>query len=162
MEPPSDSPLLPPHGITASLDAATRQRLAAKGIFQDVKKGHTLVAQGEVHNRLFVLLEGEAVVTCYSPGQVIEIARLKAGDSIGEMSVMDPRPGSADVTLTSDGSIWSITRDDFFAFIHEDKDAGIALLLALAAELTGHLRHDDAKMLRQFEYQKDYYRANDY
>lgn len=164
MDSPSDiSPsTLPSHGLTGALSEAGRARLAAKGVFQSVKKGHTLVAQGEAQDRLFILLSGEVAVTCFAPGHIIEIARLGEGVSIGEMSVIDPRPASADVTFTTPGEMWSLHRDDFFAFLHEDHENGLALLLAVAQIMAGRLRVNADKMLKQSESQRAFYEWGDY
>ncbi len=61
-------------------------------------KGEKLIAEGEVTDRLFMLLKGKVDVV--KSGKMI--ARLNAGDFIGEMSFMSNNTASADVIATEE------------------------------------------------------------
>ncbi len=63
--------------------------------FQTVK-GERLIAEGDVTDRLFILLEGK--VNIVKSGEVI--TSLDSGDLIGEMSFMSKNPASADAIAT--------------------------------------------------------------
>lgn len=63
--------------------------------FQTVK-GKLLIAEGEITDRLFILLEGK--VKIIKSGRTI--ATLGSGDLIGEMSFMSKEPASADAIAT--------------------------------------------------------------
>jgi hypothetical protein len=63
--------------------------------FQTVK-GERLIAEGEVTDRLFILLEGKVNIVKSGEG----ITSLDSGDLIGEMSFMSKNPASADAIAT--------------------------------------------------------------
>ena len=61
-------------------------------------KGEKLIGEGEVTDKLFILLEG--TVDVVKSGK--KIARLNAGDFVGEMSFMSNNTASADVIATKE------------------------------------------------------------
>ncbi len=64
----------------------------------EIVKAEQLIGEGEVTDRLYILLEGKVDVV--KSGKMI--ARLNAGDFIGEMSFMSNNTASADVIATEE------------------------------------------------------------
>lgn len=60
-----------------------------------------IVKEGNVGNQMYVILEGEAMVSKRGRDGEIELARLFATDSFGEMSLADNEARSATVTAVS-------------------------------------------------------------
>ncbi len=59
--------------------------------------GETIIHEGEMSNELYVLVEGELVVSTTQNGLTVELARIKAGDVAGELALLDNAPRIADV-----------------------------------------------------------------
>ena len=62
------------------------------------KRGESIVEQGKKSNSLFIILTGRArVVTTELRGREVILATMQPGDYIGEMSLIDSEPYSAEV-----------------------------------------------------------------
>ena len=73
--------------------------------------GEAVVRQGEAGGSLFVVIRGEAAVTLASAGG--EVARLRAGDVFGEMSLLTGEPRTATVTAIRDCDLLEIDSEGF-------------------------------------------------
>ena len=72
--------------------------IAVNGTRKVVKRGETIISMGKHTSSIYIILDGEVSVTVNDIG---EIARLKSGEILGEMSLVDANPPSASViTLT--------------------------------------------------------------
>lgn len=80
----------------------------------DVKKGDVIVKQGDPGNYYYVLTEGQARVT-----RTIELAKLDAGTSFGEEALIAESKRNASVTMTTDGNIMRLSKEDFDELLKE-------------------------------------------
>ena len=62
-------------------------------------KSKTILFQGEIANRLFIVRDGSVVITTKNKGQKMVLAELKSPSYFGEISLL--RPMSATATATS-------------------------------------------------------------
>jgi CRP/FNR family cyclic AMP-dependent transcriptional regulator len=98
-----------------------------------VTVGTKLIQQGPSDTDLFLILDGAFSIEI--DGRIV--ARMTAGEYVGEMSIVDPRmPRSASVTATSDSIVARITEPDFSALA----DRFPQLWRRIALELAGRLR----------------------
>ncbi len=79
-----------------------------------VKKGETIVQQGEQGNTFYVLTDGQAKVT-----RTIELAELQAGASFGEESLVSGGERNASITMKSDGILMKLSKKDFDHLLKE-------------------------------------------
>ena len=96
---------LPASGITEHFSDEARAALAGYGEFITVEANQNLIDEGSDLNRLYILASGELSVRRQGQHQEAELARLKPGDTFGEISVFDPGPTSASVRPTQATSI---------------------------------------------------------
>lgn len=80
----------------------------------NVKKGEAIVHQGEPGDSFYVLTDGNAQVT-----RTIELAELKAGASFGEESLVSGGQRNASVTMTTDGVLMRLSKQDFDHLLKE-------------------------------------------
>jgi CRP-like cAMP-binding protein len=73
-----------------------------------VQEGDVVVNQGEPGDYYYVLTEGNARVT-----RTIELAELEAGNSFGEEALVSGSVRNASVTMTSDGMLMRLSKEDF-------------------------------------------------
>jgi len=73
--------------------------------------GESIVRQGDAGRSLFVILRGEASVT--ASGAEGEVARLKSGDVLGEMSLLTGEARNATVTAETDCDVLEIDAEGF-------------------------------------------------
>ena len=154
---------LPDSGPFGELDAETRARLAAAGKFEVMPNGSAVAVQGEPHKTLSVVVDSLKKISCHAHGDTVHLADLGTGETVGEMSVIDPRPSSANAVVSGGPAlIWSISADAFDAFVERDPKLGSQILKAIAKELCQRLRHNAESMLNREVTVRDHYREMDY
>jgi rhodanese-related sulfurtransferase len=79
-----------------------------------VKDGDVIVRQGDAGDFYYVLTEGGAQVT-----RTVELATLKAGASFGEEALVADTKRNATITMTSDGMLMRLSKDDFNELLRE-------------------------------------------
>ena len=79
-----------------------------------VKKDETIIEQGSPGDFYYVLTEGEALVT-----RTVELASLGAGASFGEEALIAGTKRNASVTMTTDGQLMRLAKDDFNELLKE-------------------------------------------
>ena len=84
------------------LTAGTKRFVPAEGV---------LIQQGVPVDAVFILLEGTLAVWLRSRrGPEKELARLSAGEIVGEMSFVDARPPSATVKAMADSTVFALSK----------------------------------------------------
>jgi CRP-like cAMP-binding protein len=73
--------------------------------------GESIVRQGDAGRSLFAIVRGEAAVTV--AGTEGEVARLRAGDVLGEMSLLTGEARNATVTAATDCELFEIDAEGF-------------------------------------------------
>jgi diguanylate cyclase (GGDEF)-like protein len=129
--------------LVSSVAAASESRL--------MSRGERLILAGSANDRLHVIVSGTVVVRV--PGSDDEYVRLGAGDCVGELSIIDGRPATADVVAEESTVVLSIARDQLWAAIDSSAELARNLLRVLA----GRVRYDDSvlaetsRLTRYFE-----------
>lgn len=109
------------------------------GRYQTVPANTVLIQEGRPVSALFIALDGAFAITASALGGQ-EIARLGAGDIVGEMSFIDARPPSATVTAVSAASILAIDRGRLQARLNYDAGFAARFYRAIAVFLSERLR----------------------
>jgi CRP-like cAMP-binding protein len=111
--------------------------LTDRGVRRDLAPGTTLIEAGEAIDNIYVVLEGEFAVTARGGG---ELARLGAGEIVGEMSFVDASPPAADVTAIGPGRVLGVPRDQLEGRLAEDPEFAARFFRAIAMMLSDRLR----------------------
>ncbi len=74
-------------------------------------KGEVIISQGEMGVSAFLIQSGDVVVYTEGDGKRVELARMGAGQIIGEMALVVDAPRSASVQALTDCSLIVITRE---------------------------------------------------
>jgi CRP-like cAMP-binding protein len=104
-----------------------------------VRSGTTLLVEGEQGDSMFVLLSGQAEVK--KAGK--RIAKLHAGEVVGELAALSKGPRNATVTMISDGEVATIGRRELRRMIEGAPDFAQKLLETLA----NRIRELDKKLV---------------
>ena len=159
----NEKDLLPPIGFLADLDSGALARLACAGLFVTRPRGALLAVQGRPHHAMALVLSGQVSVSVHAHGDRVELATLKRGDVVGEMSIIDPRVASATARVTDESAhLWIIERDAFDEFIQHEPHNGLTLLKALGKVLCKRVRCDSELMLRKAEEMRSHFLDMDY
>lgn len=98
-------------------------------------EGTYLTREGQAGGLMFVIVEGTADVVSgdrADGGQPRVIGHLKAGDVVGELSLIDGQARSASVVATSPVHVLEMARDDFQKLVHRSPKFVKALLRSLS------------------------------
>ena len=113
--------------------------LTQAGVAKQLAAGARLIEEGTAIRCIYFLLDGEARVTKAGNGQT-DVARLRAGDMIGEMSFIDASLPSASVTTSVDSTVMEISRHTLEHKLRADSGFASRFFRALAMLLSDRLR----------------------
>lgn len=100
------------------------------------KRGETLVQQGQRSEELFIILTGRArVLASGGGGREVILASIRAGEHIGEMSLIDGSVHSATVTAEVQTDVLVLGREDFMRCLPERDTMAFAMLHSLVRRL---------------------------
>lgn len=104
-------------------------------------EGAVLIRQGVPVDAVFILLEGGLSVWLQPRrGAEREIARLKAGEIVGEMSFLDARPPSATVKAIEDTTVFALPKSLLTTKLADDSGLAARFYRALAIYLSTTVR----------------------
>jgi CRP-like cAMP-binding protein len=85
------------------------------------KSGDVVVKQGSEGDYFYVLTRGNCLVTRETPlnKEGIKLAELVVGDTFGEEALISEAKRNATVTMTTDGSVMRLGKDDFKRLLNE-------------------------------------------
>ena len=85
------------------------------------KSGDVVVKQGTEGDYFYVLTRGKCLVTRETPlnKEGIKLAELAVGDTFGEEALISDAKRNATVTMTADGSVMRLGKDDFNKLLNE-------------------------------------------
>ncbi|WP_243059189.1 MFS transporter [Nocardioides sp. SR21] len=119
---PPAVPLLESVPMFAPLSPDTIERLARKLVHFEVPAGSTIITEGQVSDRFFIIESGTVAV---SHGDRV-VRHEEAGDFFGEIGLLRDVPRTATITADSDTVLLALERDDFLAAVTGQDDARMA------------------------------------
>jgi CRP-like cAMP-binding protein len=141
-----DKPELPALGIIAGMAADDRRLLSDYGEFLPVQKDSDLITEGQNQDSLYFVISGVLHVHSTKNNKRTLIARIAAGETIGEVNLFDPGTASANVTAQEFSQVWRATREDISAFLEAYPQATGRLLIGMVAEMSRRIRHMNQKL----------------
>jgi hypothetical protein len=117
-------------------------KIAEVCIEREYSKGEYIVKQGESGLGLFFITTGRVKVEIDRNGAKAIVAQLQSEDFIGELSIIDNKPRSANVICLEDTGCLLLTRDSFSKLINKYPEISIQMAKALA----GRIRAANDKM----------------
>lgn len=128
--------MLPDDSLFGACRADQLEDLLSFASQHDMKKGQTLMLQGDPGDQVLLLLSGNAKVTMVAQnGREIVLDYVDPGSLLGEIAVLDGGARSASVVAISAGSYLRLTRAAFEAFVERQPGIAWRLLRELARRL---------------------------
>ena len=128
--------------ILGILDDEDANWLASNGKARRISAGTVIIQQGVPSSSVFILIDGKLVVHSAK----IEIAKLFAGEIVGEISFVDSRPPSATVTAATDSQVLEIDKVALRNKLQKDLGFASRFYLSLATFLADRLRVATARL----------------
>ena len=117
--------------LFADLEKRDLTQIASSFKAREYAAGDTLATEGEGGVGFFLIESGEATVSVRGR----EIARLKAGDSFGEVALIDDGARTATVTADTDMVCYGMSFWEFRPIVESSSQIAWKLLQALAKKL---------------------------
>ena len=114
--------------------APIRRELAATAPKRTLAAGDVVIRQGAPGEHVYVLLSGELAVTLGDPSSE-PIAVIKAGETVGELGVLEGSVASANVVAKSACELLSLDEEAFWSLTHKSHAFAINLIVKLAERL---------------------------
>ena len=105
--------------------------------------GEVIIQENDLGDTAYVITQGQVEVSKQQDGKKVHLAYLGAGETFGEMSMIDEKPRSATVAAVTETLVGEIRRDDFFNSFQTDPKVALQLLKVLFERL----RQADASIL---------------
>ena len=114
------------------VDLKQAASIAEEELFSD---GEELAHEGEVGDVMFIIASGEVRVCSVQDGKEMEIARRKAGDVVGEMSIIGREPRMASLVAVGDVRVLCIDQKSFEGLLRERPDVSWSVIQVLSKRL---------------------------
>lgn len=135
-DPGNMAEILARSGIVQGVEPAAVSALIAQLQPMDFPRGHTIFAEGEPGDRLFIIVSGKVKIGRRSPdGRENLITILGPSDMFGELAIFDPGPRTSSVTTINEVRAVSMDREALRAWIVGRPEIAEQLLRVLARRL---------------------------
>ena len=128
--------------ILGILDDSDANWLASHGKPRHLSAGTVIIEQGVPVDSVFIVIDGQLLVHSGS----VEVARLLAGEIVGEISFVDSRPPSASVKAAVDSQVLAIDKALLRTKLRKDLGFASRFYLSLATFLADRLRLATARL----------------
>lgn len=109
--------------------------------------GCVVLNEGDKSNCLCIIIKGKInIFKELANNEQLKIADLSAGESVGEMGIIDGEPFSASAIASENSIVLLITREDFEDIVSQHRDLGNKLLWTLSRVLTARLRQTTERL----------------
>jgi diguanylate cyclase (GGDEF)-like protein len=115
--------------------------------------GDVLLSMGQANSTMYMILSGKLSVHLDGP-QSEAVAMLDAGETVGELSVMDATPASAFVVAAEHSRLLVVDETRFWNLVNASHDFAVNLLLSLASRL----RANNSTVSQNIRLQREYKR----
>jgi rhodanese-related sulfurtransferase len=101
------------YGAFSKLPTAHIAELLQRFVRVPVKRGETVVREGDEGDFYYVIEQGRCQVTRKVGGVDMKLAQLKAGDAFGEEALLSDGKRNASVTMLIEGTLLRLAKSDF-------------------------------------------------
>ncbi|MFC1856186.1 cyclic nucleotide-binding domain-containing protein [Thermodesulfobacteriota bacterium] len=155
-----DMPTIP---LFSNLSHAAFCKVVDKLIDKEFKKGDVLCREGENGDSIFIISEGEVLITRKdSSGKVVTLAQLSDGDFFGEFAFFSKSSRLATVVANQDTNVFEMTNSDIDGVIEEFpsvkevlfdfyKERVIANLMAISPVFSPLSKEEKEEVIERFK-----------
>lgn len=103
---------------------------------QRLRKKQALFRKGDEGTALYIIKKGKIKIVLPSKvGEEVILTIFSEGDFLGEMSLLDQKPRSADAVAMEDSEVYVLNRTDFLSFLQKNENAIKCILSCLSDRL---------------------------
>lgn len=140
-----------PLGVELSPDQC--QKLAETASAMGLETGMFLLEEGHRDDMVHIVSKGLLeVVKNTGGGDLVTLHILRPGDMAGELGFIDNVPHSAAIRAATNTEVFSVSRADLEALLHEDPDLVYKVMRAIIRTVHGILRRMNAQYVEMQNY----------
>lgn len=147
MTPPAYFNLLRNMPIFGGLNDETLTLIVNQASPRVVESGDYFFHEGDGADSLFVLESGIVIIERRWKQTMVELNRLKAGDCIGEMALIDLLPRSATARAAEDCQAIEITLRALHELYKQELEQYAIIMMNMGREVSRRLRRTDDRLL---------------
>jgi CRP-like cAMP-binding protein len=122
--------------LLRGLSEDTLDRVAALATRRTWPKNAVLFRQGDPGDALYAVIAGQVRISASSPdGREVYLSLMEAGDTFGEIAVIDGKARTATATAVAESALFIIRRGDLLALIERDPALAVHLLSVFCQRL---------------------------
>lgn len=135
--------------LFAELELAALLAISARAEVVEFEAGHVVITEGMESDDVYLILRGQAAVQVESinPPMEIGIARLGAGEIVGEIALLGNAPRSASVVAMQHVQLARFDSDDLLEIFQDQPTWGMIFMRNLAAILANRLKLMNRRVL---------------
>ena len=137
--------------VLQGVSLASVEDLLAACEMRELNEGDVLISEGQQNHELYMVLSGRLCVHLESPKSQ-PVAWLEAGETVGELSVLDPSPASAWVVAAAPSRLLAVDERTFWRVVDASHEFAVNLLLLLAQRL----RANNSTVSRNLRLSREY------
>jgi CRP-like cAMP-binding protein len=108
----------------------------ARAVIRTVEAGETVIHRGDPSAGLIMILQGRLRIGVVSAeGREVTLRVLGAGQVLGEISLLDGKPASADVQAVEDCSLLQVARSHILDLLRRDAELCLRMMAVLCQRL---------------------------
>ena len=110
-----------------------------------------MISQRDSHGRLFFVIAGVLHAVRRDGEREVLLGAIRMGEWVGEVDLFDPASAMCSVVVIERAQYWVIDRQSLEEFINNYPQAGIQLVVSLAALLSKRLRSVTRRLMEEAE-----------
>ncbi len=119
-----------------SFSQSALEHLSASLRIQKLRKKQVLFRKGDEGTALYVVKKGRIKIVLPSRlGEEVILSIFSEGDFLGEMSLFDRKPRSADAVAMEESEVYVLNRTDFYSLLQQHETAIQCVLSSLSERL---------------------------
>ena len=124
------------HPIFRDLEPEALEQLCRYARHMSLKRGATICSKGDPGNSLFAVISGTVKISVSSPdGRNAILNLINAGETFGEIAVLDGQARSADAIANTNCEIFVIDRREFLPFVRSQPELAMKFIELLCERL---------------------------
>lgn len=129
------------------LEEGDIDELFQAGRMVEISEGEDLFAEGDPGGVLYVILQGKLKVWVTAGDHRKELAHLRTGEIIGEISLVDASPRSASATASMDTTLYALQRRGLLGMLRSHPVPAAKVLWAIMETVSWRLRNVTEEMV---------------
>lgn len=109
--------------------------MSFRGLGREYADGELVCRQGEPGDCMYLVQEGELEVLHEEAGRETSLGRLRAGDIVGEMAIVDRQPRSATVRAAGRARVLTLDKRAFLRQVAEDPSLAFRVLKQMSLRI---------------------------